>query len=337
VTKADGSPISIVKRNYSSFCYEWVEDHPNGHDYLVTGEDYQGQTVIELDTVQRRDYLPPEASKGHGFCWVDFKYNREHQLMLVNGCIWACPYEYRFYDFSNPMGGWPQLGEDTCFDAEGIAPTITSDGTITTYETVQKGRLDGVEYVSEDYDETPVVVATHTLKREGLSLVEVSSWIDDAEVIRRAEGEARQKEYDRKWEEYKATDPLFLRVIERQDHPPFKHIGYSLSTGVCFEGWHPTQKIADARVCKRMLDKPRDENGHQIALGWTVDLEWGRNHGPVKLQMFRDGKYFDIDKHEKTDARDTAKFFEHSVQGIDQALDLASSIILNNVEGGGHV
>src|SRR5208337_3536652 len=42
--------IATIKRNYSSFPYLWIENHKNGHDYFVGGEDYQGQTVVELDT-----------------------------------------------------------------------------------------------------------------------------------------------------------------------------------------------------------------------------------------------------------------------------------------------
>lgn len=324
-------PIAEVRRNYSSFEFEWVENHPNGHAYLVCGEDYQGQTVIELDTAQRRDYLPPEASKGHGFCWVKFNYNRENQLIVACGCIWACPYEYRFYDFSDPMNGWPQVGVDFYFDAEGKEPTIEDDGTITTYETREKGRIEGADDYDEDYDDTLVVVATRTVKRDGLNFVEVSSWIDEAEVVRRAESKARQEEWDRQWKEYKATNALFLRVQERADIAPFCTKEYSLSTGVCYDGWHPTQKFDDARVCRRMLEKPRDENGRQSSKGWTVDLEWGRVHAPVRLSMYKDGKNYDIDTRSMTD-KSSAKFFEHSVQGIDEALDLAASIINSDTD-----
>ena len=105
------TPIAEIRRNYSSFPRTWVEGHANGHDYLVGGEDYQGQTVIELDTGKRRDFLPPEAAQGHGFCWAGAVYDVASKLLIIEGCFWACPYEFRFYDFSDPMSGWPQLGE----------------------------------------------------------------------------------------------------------------------------------------------------------------------------------------------------------------------------------
>lgn len=102
-------PFQDVARNYGSFGFLWMEDHINGHDYLVCGEDYQGQTFIELDTGARRDHLPEEAKEGHAFCWVDYELLPDGKTLRVDGCYWACPYEFRFYDVSNPMGGWPLL------------------------------------------------------------------------------------------------------------------------------------------------------------------------------------------------------------------------------------
>ena len=50
-------PLAVVDRNFGSFPFSWSEGHPSGHDYLVCGEDYQGQTVIELDTGRRVDHV----------------------------------------------------------------------------------------------------------------------------------------------------------------------------------------------------------------------------------------------------------------------------------------
>jgi hypothetical protein len=96
------TPIAEIQRNYSSFQFLWVEGHPKG-DFLVGGEDYQGQTVIELGSGKRLDFLPSAAEQGHGFCWVEMQFDPTAQLVIVAGCIWACPFEYRFYDFSDPM------------------------------------------------------------------------------------------------------------------------------------------------------------------------------------------------------------------------------------------
>jgi hypothetical protein len=50
---AASDPVATVRRNYGVFPFTWCEDHPGGHDYLVGGEDYQGQAIIELDTGRR--------------------------------------------------------------------------------------------------------------------------------------------------------------------------------------------------------------------------------------------------------------------------------------------
>src|SRR5690606_34715896 len=84
--------IFEVKRNYSSFPFLWIENHSNGNTYLVCGEDYQGQTVLELNTGKRLDFLPEAAKKGHGFCWADYRYHKESNILTVCGCFWACSY-----------------------------------------------------------------------------------------------------------------------------------------------------------------------------------------------------------------------------------------------------
>src|SRR5271154_2272389 len=97
------TPIAVVNRNYSAFPYLFIEDHPSGHDFLVCGEDYQGQTVIDLTTGARRDSLSAGTDKGWGFCWSEHRFDKETQILVVSGCHWACPYEFRFYDFAAPM------------------------------------------------------------------------------------------------------------------------------------------------------------------------------------------------------------------------------------------
>lgn len=103
VVACDATPRYEVCRNYSHFPFLFVEEHPNGHDYLICGENYQGQTIIELDTGLRKDYLPEEASRGFGFCWSSYQISPSKKTLAVNGCYWACPYEVWLVDFSEPM------------------------------------------------------------------------------------------------------------------------------------------------------------------------------------------------------------------------------------------
>jgi len=109
--------IAEVRRNYSAFEYAFIEGHKNGHDYLVCGEDYQGQTVIELDTGKRVDFVPHAIDAGHGFCWVKVTPSPDGTILAVEGCIWACPYEVLIVDFRNPMEPpWAELHRESRYE-----------------------------------------------------------------------------------------------------------------------------------------------------------------------------------------------------------------------------
>jgi hypothetical protein len=110
VVSGTGELIARIRRNYGSFPFTWCEDHPNGHDYLVAGEDYQGQTVIELDTGARVDHLTDAAQPGAGFCWARHYVTPDKSVLVVDGCVWACPYELVAFDFSDPLNlPYPEL------------------------------------------------------------------------------------------------------------------------------------------------------------------------------------------------------------------------------------
>lgn len=70
------------------------------------------QTLVNLQTGKKRS-----APKGDEFCWADAKLLSDGTTLLVEGCYWACPYEYRLVDFSNPDDGWSTL-QTPCLDLE---------------------------------------------------------------------------------------------------------------------------------------------------------------------------------------------------------------------------
>jgi hypothetical protein len=98
---ADGQIVADIKRNYPSFWHSWVE-HPNGNEYLLCGEDYQGYSVVNLTQETYQSYFPDEALQGSGFCWVAAYPSPDKLMLAVDGCFWACPYEIVFYDFQQP-------------------------------------------------------------------------------------------------------------------------------------------------------------------------------------------------------------------------------------------
>ena len=93
--------IADVKRNYGTFWHEWCK-HPNGFEYLLCGEDYQGYTVINLDERSIKSFFPESAYDGNGFCWAKVYASPGGNILAVDGCYWACPYELVLYDFTEP-------------------------------------------------------------------------------------------------------------------------------------------------------------------------------------------------------------------------------------------
>jgi len=96
--------ITEVCRNFASFPFAWVENHGKTQgDYLICGEDYQGQTIVDLVSGDRVNHRPDSANQGFGFCWSSIHPNQDGTLLAVCGCHWACPYEVRLVDFEDPM------------------------------------------------------------------------------------------------------------------------------------------------------------------------------------------------------------------------------------------
>lgn len=311
-------PIASIRRNYSSFPHLFIEQHANGHSYFVGGEDYQGQTVVELDTGIKRGLLPEEAKQGHGFCWGRYTYHSEAKLLLVYGCFWACPYEYRFYDFSDPMNqGWPLLeiipqdeeDGESYLDADPKSPTFESDGTIVWYQTKYVKPDDEDQSDEEDDDgnkRDQRIVATRTFKREGQKLVEIANWVSDAEKESRAQHAEGQRKWDEWCDTYRKTDPLYLRVRELSKETPFKPAQY-FSSGITHNNWCPDFKVQETRVCQEVLctDKHR------------VEIEIAAKTGPVKLIL--------VDR--KANKTESLFFMNHTVESVDQAFSAARQFL----------
>jgi hypothetical protein len=142
---ADGAVVADVCRNYSNFHHSFVSK--DGREFLVAGRSYMGQTIVDLDRAQEwNDPKHPDGYDGMEFCWAATMLSPDGTTLLVDGCHWACPYEYRFFDFTDPAKGWPAL---PIRDAEGKdapwlpsedrrPPELDGDGTIVCFETVRR-------------------------------------------------------------------------------------------------------------------------------------------------------------------------------------------------------
>jgi hypothetical protein len=102
VFDASGHLCAEVRRNYPSFPFAWVENHPDGHDYLVCGETYTSHTAVCLDEDFSVTWTENPDQPSWGFCWASIHPNASGDLVAVEGCYWGGPYEVRVYDFSNP-------------------------------------------------------------------------------------------------------------------------------------------------------------------------------------------------------------------------------------------
>lgn len=96
-----GKIVADIKRNYAHFWHTWCQ-HNNGNEYLLCGEDYQGQTIVNLTKKTVESYFPEEGYKGAGFCWVDTYPSPDSSVLAVEGCYWASPFEIVFFDFTEP-------------------------------------------------------------------------------------------------------------------------------------------------------------------------------------------------------------------------------------------
>lgn len=301
--------LFAIERNYHSFPFAWVEGHPNGHDYFICGADYQGQTVLELDTGRRRDVSGGDP--GFGFCWSSYDFNLAQQCLLVAGCYWACPYEYKFYDFSAPMEqGWPEIIAPD--DEEGFYmgkdPDVDASG-FTIWETRR------VEPEDPEADDIEQPVAWKKFRREGLQLVKIDEWVAEAEQKLRAEEAARREAWEAAWKEYKATDLLYRCAMES-----FRGCGFEVATpvdgvyiGQCYAGWCPDFTEEDQRIGRRLYTGRKMRTSDDRV---TADLEWGRNKAPVKLILYKNGASWET------------RWFPHSVEGIEQAFFEAARLVL---------
>lgn len=298
--------IAVVNRNYGSFPFLFVENHPNGHDYLICGEDYQGQTVIELDTGKRINFLPPEAEKGFGFCWGSYEFNKENNILAVDGCIWACPYEFRFFDFSDPMNGWPEIKLDDDHIFSGVKQPEITGNIIKTFDV---GYFDDDEENEEENEEK--LKAIKTFKREGNKLIFQNEWVSEEEQQYRKDQEIAKEKYDAKIKLFKETDLLYLKYKELIKEMPNKldHAGW----GWTHESWCPDFKV--------MEDKYSHRINYQQSKGYTIDLDWGIETAPIKLTIFKDGNNYEN------------KFFKHSVNGMEEAFNYSKKLIGETNEG----
>lgn len=97
---SDDKLMFEIRRNYSHFAHVWLVK--DGHQYLITGEDYQGLTILNLTEGWKRNLVPKSAVQGLGFCFSGANMSDDGNYLAVYGCIWGFPYQIEIYYFKDP-------------------------------------------------------------------------------------------------------------------------------------------------------------------------------------------------------------------------------------------
>jgi hypothetical protein len=291
VYRSDGTEVADVTRNYFSFVHLFIEDHPSGHAYLVCGADYQGQTVIDLETGARRDHLPKEAEDGVAFCWASYEFHAPTATLVVQGCHWACPYEYRLYDFTDPIGsGWPELETDQWIDDDALAPELRDDGTVRTFDSHRvftrlgirehHDALDDVpdEELDDDNNWTRVTDAIKTFRRDGNRLVLAGEWVSEEERALRERRKRQKEEWEANVAAITAVDP-FYSWVTAQPLPDGieRHMSYMF----------PGPASSDKNTLHFRFYFQDKSQGKHRPVGY---LCWGSESGPVYTSNWTYGK-----------------------------------------------
>lgn len=314
---SDGQQVCDIQRNYSHFSVNFISK--NGQEWLITGRSYMNQTIINLDTGQ--EFEPPCEEHGAEFCWVDAWLSPDEKTLVVEGCIWGAPYEYRFFDFTDPSKGWSEIEPvEGYIRMDEKKPSFHPDGTITTYQSgrmytplgKEESSLTETDLEKEgssiDKEENWILVdqASITYRIEDHKLIKVSEWISSEEQEKRHRRQEASEAFNKMLAEFKARDPLYLRYKDLVSDSRLQAEKYE-SYGVTHSSWCSFFKEEETRWCRRI--------NNSKSQGYTLDLEWAIKTGPIKLVIFHNGKSLED------------KFFEHSVKGMEEAFAVAIKLI----------
>lgn len=100
--------LHTIKRDSDKFPFFFTEGH-DGKDYLLCGEDRQGQTIIELNTGQTTTYVGEKAKRDMEFAWQKFHVSPDKEHIAIEGYAKSNHKDFseyrsiRFFNFKQPM------------------------------------------------------------------------------------------------------------------------------------------------------------------------------------------------------------------------------------------
>lgn len=92
--------VADIKRNHHDFPFAWVNQ--NGNEYLLTEEDQQSYTVVDLNHKNTQTFVDDNAHEGLGFSWSVIRPSPDGKLLAVTGTYFPDLGSTVVYDFSQP-------------------------------------------------------------------------------------------------------------------------------------------------------------------------------------------------------------------------------------------
>jgi len=328
---SDGGLISDIKRNYSTFHHAFVVK--NGVEYLIGGRSYMNQTIVNLDEGREVEVSDEDRMKmGNAFCWAMPVLSPDGNTLVVDGCYWAAPYEFKFFDFTDPDRGWPELpiitrGEyekhkDNLEDAENAylyadekKPEFNDDGSFTIYETtaiyLPTGQREdditmdelgeyGEAYDNEDNWKREVEIR-HTARREGNVLVIEDTWKSEwqqEQERKRAEWNAKDKAQKQAWTKDSALWAELERYLQQDPDLVLGGLWWCGSSQNDRDEGEKNNWFFYPTVKAKTEDAKR-----------AAHLKWGTIDGPVQAELWVYGK----GSHKES--------FDRSIEGLHTAIE----------------
>jgi len=244
----DDCIVCDLQRNFNVFHHSFVTKDEG--EYLITGRSYMSQTIIDLD---RGRELEPSGDQydGGAFCWARCYVSPDGNTLTVDGCVWAAPYEYRFFDFTDPSRGWPKLsinGAECLEDpSDAQQPRWIDANTIDCFQ----------------WDDNAAPQERTRLQRRGNEMVVLEHWVSESEHARREADARAEAEQAAWWEQFQSTDPMYQRLVERVRNLFIP----------CELGWQP----AGHRI---------NQFFRRITPRASADLHWDVDARILKLQLY---------------------------------------------------
>lgn len=213
--------IGTIKRNYSSFPFVFFKQGTK--QYLVSGRSYMKQTILDLDNGMIYDNTDEPDSDD--FCWADIA-QLDENTVVVSGCYWGGGYEYKFFDFINLSGGWPELKVEEsvvkkryieCYaiSKHNIENNIITIGHMVDYNFEDENSDENSDDY-DDYDDTKISPNSDIiirLCRDADIIKMVDLKLSEVQVKREVENEIKQIEEDKNIAKFRSGNMFYQQLI----------------------------------------------------------------------------------------------------------------------------